>query len=85
MSSKDLTSTTDKTETKKISNENYKEKRKDSADKEDAMLRVLEMMSRKIEDLDKSAKENHMSTSIPHIGGQDFQTPSTGTLMDQPQ
>ena len=84
-SSKDLTSTKDKTEMKKISDESYNKKRKDSADKEDAMLRVLETMSWKIEDLDKSAKENHTSTSIPHIGGQDFQTPSTGTLIDQPQ
>ena len=52
MSSKDLTSTTDKTETKD-EDEGCNEKRKDSADKEDAMLRVLESMSRKIEDLDK--------------------------------
>ena len=57
----------------------------DSTNKEDTMLKVLESMSWKTEDLEKTAKENHITTSIPNIRGQDFQTPSTSTLIDQPQ
>ena len=49
------------------------------------MLKVLESMSRKIEDLEKTTKENHTVTSMPNIRGQDFRTPSTNTLIDQPQ
>ena len=57
MPSKDMTSSTEKTETEKISEEGCYEKREGSADKEIAMLKVLELMSWKIEDLDKTAKE----------------------------
>ena len=85
MPNKDMIGSTEKTEMKKILEEGCYEKREDSADKENAMLNALELMSRKIEDLDKTAKENHTSTSIPNIRGQDFQTPSTGTLIDQLQ
>ena len=42
-------------------------------------------MSRKIEVLERTAKESHTATSIPNIRGQDFQTTSSGTLIDQPQ
>ena len=38
-----------------------------------------------IEDLEKTAKENRTATSIPNIRGKDFQTPSSNTLIDQPQ
>ena len=31
------------------------------------MLKVLELMSRKIEDLEKKTKESHTATSIPNI------------------
>ena len=77
--SKNMTSSSGKTEIEKISKEGCYEKREDPADKENAMLKVLESMSKKIEDLDRTAKENHTSTSIPNIRGQDFQTPSSGT------
>ena len=80
-----MTSLSGKTEMEKISEEGCYEKREDPADKENAMLKVLELMSRKIEDLDRTAKESHAATSIPNIRGQDFQTPSSGTLIDQPQ
>ena len=85
MPNKNMTSSSGKTEVEKISEEGCHEKKEDIADKEDAMLKVLEPMSRKIEDLDRTAKENRTSTSIPNIRGQDFQTPSSGTLTDQPQ
>ena len=68
--------------------EKQKEKKtseEDSTSKEDTMLKVLESMSQKIEDLEKTTKENHTATSMPNIRGQDFLTPSTSTLMDQPQ
>ena len=78
MPDKNTTSSLEKQKVKKISEE-------DSTDKEDAMLKVLESMSQKIEDLEKTAKENHTATSIPNIKGQDFRTPSTSTLIDQPQ
>ena len=67
-----MTSSTEKTETEKISEEGCYEKREGSANKENAMLKVLESMLWKIEDLDKTAKENRTSTSIPNIKGQDF-------------
>ena len=57
----------------------------DSSNKEDTMLKVLESMSRKIEDLEKTTKENYTTSSMPNIRGQDFPTPSTSTLVDQPQ
>ena len=57
----------------------------DSSSKEDTMLRVLESMSQKIEDLEKTTKENYTTSSMPNIRGQDFRTPSTSTLVDQPQ
>ena len=57
----------------------------DSSSKEDTMLKVLESMSRKIEDLEKTTKENYTTSSMPNIRGQDFRTPSTSTLVDQPQ
>ena len=85
MPSKDMTSLTEKTKTEKILEEGCYEKRQGSADKENTMLKVLELMSQKIEDLDKTAKENRTSTSIPNIRGQYLWTPSTGTLIDQPQ
>ena len=53
--------------------------------KEDTMLKVLESMLQKIEDLEKIAKENHTATSMPNIRGQDFRMPSTSTLIDQTQ
>ena len=83
--SKNMTSASGKTEMEKITEEGCHGKREDTVDKEDAMLKVLESMLQKIEDLDRTAKENHTSTSIPNIRGQDFQTPSLGTLIDQPQ
>ena len=49
------------------------------------MLKVLESMSRKIEDLEKTTKENYTTSSMPNIRGQDFRTPSTSTFVDQPQ
>ena len=84
MPSKNHVRSSGKTEMEKISEEGCHEKREDTADKEDAMLKVLEPMLQKIEDLDRTAKENHTATSIPNIRGQDFQTPSSGTLIDQP-
>ena len=75
---KNTTSSSEKQKVKKTSEE-------DSTNKEDAMLKVLESMSQKIEDLEKTAKENHTATSIPNIRGQDFRTPSTSTLIYQPQ
>ena len=82
-----MTTSSRKMEMEKISEEGCHEKTKaeNVAEKEDAMLKVLESMSKKIEELDKTAKENLMSTSIPNIRGQEFQTPSSGTLIDQPQ
>ena len=76
-----------KMETEKISEEGCHEKVKAEkvAEEEDAMLKVLESMSKKIEELDKTAKENLTSTSIPNIRGHDYQTQSSGTLTDQPQ
>ena len=41
-------------------------------EKENAMLRVLESMSKKIEELDQTAKESLTSTSVPNIRGQEF-------------
>ena len=75
---------------KNISNSFGKQKVKktseeDSTSKEDTMLKVLESMSWKIEDLEKTTKENHTVTSMPNIRGQDFHTPSTNTLIHQPQ
>ena len=55
------------------------------SNKEDTMLKVLESMSRKIEDLEKKTKENYTTSSMPNIRGQDFCTPSTSTLVEQPQ
>ena len=57
----------------------------DSISKEDTMLKVLESMSWKIEDLEKTSKENYTTGSMPNIRGQDFRTPSSSTLVDQPQ
>ena len=84
MPSKNMTSSSGKTEIE-ILEEGCHEKREDAADKEDTMLKVLESMLWKIEDLDRTAKENCTATSISNIRGQDFQTPSLGTLIDQPQ
>ena len=78
MPDKNIISSLEKQKVKKTSEE-------DSTGKEDTMLKVLESMSQKIEDLEKTAKENHTATSIPNIRGQDFWTPSTSTLIDQPQ
>ena len=74
-----------KIEMEKISEEGCHQKNENIAEKEDAMLKVLESMLRKIEELDRTAKENLTSTSVPNIRGQDFQIPSSGTLTDQPQ
>ena len=41
-------------------------------------------MSKKIEQLDKTTKDSIVSTSIPDIKGQDFRTPSLGTLSGTP-
>ena len=41
----------------------------DSSNKEDTMLKVLESMSRKIEDLEKTTKENYTTSSMPNIRG----------------
>ena len=82
-----MTTSSRQMEVEKISEEGCckKVRAETVVEKEDAMLKVLESMSKKIEELDRMAKENFMSTSIPNIRGQDFQTPSSGTLTDQPQ
>ena len=82
--SKNTTSSSEKSEVEKISEEGY-EKKEDPADKDNTMLKVLELMSQKIEDLERTAKESCTATSIPNIRGQDFQTPFSGTLINQPQ
>ena len=82
-----MTTSPRKMEMEKISEEGSHEKVKaeEVVEKEDAMLKVLQSMSRKNEELDRTAKENLTSTSVPNIKGQDFQTPSSRTLTDQPQ
>ena len=69
-----MTTSSRKMEMEEISEEGCHEKKKAEtvAEKEDAMLKVLESMSKKIEELDRTAKENLMSTSVPNIRGQDF-------------
>ena len=69
-----MTTSSRKIETEKISEEGCREKAKaeNVTEKGNAMLKVLESMSKKIEELDKTAKENLTSTSIPNIRGQDF-------------
>ena len=51
MPSKNMTSSSGKTEMEKISEEGCHEKKEDIADKKDAMLKVLESMLQKIEEL----------------------------------
>ena len=66
-----MTTSSRKMETEKISEEGSHERVKVEkvAEKEDAMLKVLESMLRKIKELDRTAKENLTSTSVPNIRG----------------
>ena len=85
MPGENVMTSSEKTDMAKISEKGCHKKNENIAEKEDAMLKVLESMLRKIEELDRTAKGKLMSTSVPDIRGQDFRTPSSGTLTDQPQ
>ena len=50
-------------------------------EKEDAMLKVLESMSKKIEKLESLSKANSVSTSGSEVSGRGIKTPSLGSLM----
>ena len=81
-----MTTSSRKTDMEKTPEESFHEKVKAgiTEEKEDAMLRVLESMSKKIEELDRTAKESLASTSVPNIRGQEFRTLSMGMLTEQP-
>lgn len=71
-------------EAEKTSEKNLHKEVENTGEKDDAMLKVLESMSKKIEELDRAAKGSITSTLVPNITRQEFRTPSSGTLMEQP-